>query len=90
MKVTHMRVKKTYPANQLRDYSTLFMRSEISRLLNNDHRSINLKIERYDKNLFEKDVTYLQYFKYLYKVLGKHYQNEYYFKNEFLNKWLKS
>ena len=85
-----MHIKRTYPVNQLRDYSSLFLRSEISRLLNNDHRSINLKIERYDKCLFEKDITYLQYYKYLYRVLGKHYQNEYYFKNEFLNKWLKS
>jgi hypothetical protein len=85
-----MHIKRTYPVNQLRDYSSLFLRNEITRLLNNDHRSINLKIERYDKCLFEKDITYLQYYKYLYRVLGKHYQNEYYFKNEFLNKWLKS
>jgi hypothetical protein len=85
-----MRLKRTYSINQLRDYSSLFLRSEISRLLNNDHRSVNHKIERYDRCLFKKDFTYLQYFKYLYKVLGKHYQNEYYFKNEFLNQWLKS
>lgn len=90
VKVTSMHIKRTYPVNQLRDYSSLFLRSEISRLLNNDHRSINLKIERYDAYLFEKDITYLQYYQYLYKVLGKHYQNEYYYKNEFLNHWLKS
>lgn len=85
-----MNLKKTYPVNQLRDYSSLFMRSEISRILDNDHSFINRKIERYDKYLFNKEITYLKYYKYIYKVLGKYYPNEYYYKNEFINKWLKS
>lgn len=85
-----MNIKKTYSVNQLRDYSSLFKRSEISRILNEDHSSINLKVKKYDKKLFNKDVTYLKYYKYIYKVLGKYYPNEYFYKNEFINKWLKS
>lgn len=84
-----MYLKKTYPINQLRDYSSLFMRGEIIRILNDDHSSINLKIGRYDKNLFNRKFTYLKYYRHLYKVLGKHYPNEYFYKNEFINKWLK-
>lgn len=84
-----MYLKKTYPVNQLRDYSSLFMRSEISRILKDDLSSINLKIDRYDKNLFNRKITYLKYYKHLYKVLGKYYPNEYFYKNEFINKWLK-
>ena len=85
-----MQIKKTYPVNQLRDYSSLFMRSEVIRILNEDHSSINKKVGRYDKNLFNKDITYLKYYKYIYKVLGKYYPNEYFCKNEFINKWLKN
>jgi hypothetical protein len=54
-----------------------------------DFTSINYKIERYDKHwLKSKKSSYIDYLKYVYSVLAVNYQNEYIFKNEFLNKWL--
>lgn len=81
-------MKKTYSNNQLRDYSTLFLRSEVNRIMRNDFNSFNAKIARYQKELTFKNDTYLSYLKKVYKVLEKHYPNEYIYKNEFLNKWL--
>lgn len=85
-----MGLRKTYPVNQLRDYSTLFMRSEITRILNKDYSSISKKAQRYDENLVGKGVNYLRYYRYIYKVLGKNYPNEYIYKNEFINQWLRN
>lgn len=78
-----------YHNSQLRDYSSLFSRSEVLSWLKMDFTSINFKIERYDENwLKSKKATYLDYLKYVYSVLVVNYQNEYIFKNEFLNEWL--
>lgn len=78
-----------YHNNQLRDYSSLFSRSEVLSWLKMDFNSINFKINRYDKNwLKEKKTTYLDYLRYVYSILANNYQNEYIFKNEFLNNWL--
>lgn len=78
-----------YQMNQLRDYSSLFSRSEVLSWLKMDFTSINYKIERYDgKWLKCQNSTYLDYLKYIYAVLADNYQNEYIFKNEFLNNWL--
>lgn len=78
-----------YQSDQLRDYSSLFSRSEVLSWLKMDFTSINFKIERYDENwLKTKDATYLDYLKYVYSILAINYQNEYVFKNEFLNEWL--
>lgn len=75
--------------NQLRDYSSLFSRSHVHSWLKLDFTSINFKIERYDIEwLNQYNTTYLDYLKYIYAVLVDNYQNEYIFKNEFLNKWL--
>lgn len=75
--------------NQLRDYSTLFSRSEVNRWLKGDFYSINIKIERY--NLIEqyKGNSYLNFLRNTYRILEKNYPNEYVLKNEFLNNWLK-
>ncbi|MDN3672434.1 sce7726 family protein [Flavobacterium branchiarum] len=81
-------MKTSYKINQLRDYSTLFSRSEVNRWMKNDFDSINLKIQRYDSNILNKKVNYLKYLKDVYKILRKFYANEYIYKNEFLNKWL--
>lgn len=35
-----------------------------------------------------KNATYIGYLKHLYKILERHYPNEYIFKNSFLNEWL--
>jgi hypothetical protein len=78
-----------YQINQLRDYSSLFSRSQALSWLKMDFSSINYKIERYDdKWLNSQNLTYLDYLKYVYSVLADNYQNEYVFKNEFLNNWL--
>lgn len=78
-----------YHINQLRDYSSLFSRSEVLAWLKMDFTSINHKIDRYDEKwLKSKKATYLDYLKHVYSVLLNNYQNEYIFKNEFLNKWL--
>lgn len=78
-----------YQINQLRDYSSLFSRSQVLSWLKMDFSSINFKIERYDKKWRSShNPTYLDYLKYIYFVLSENYQNEYIFKNEFLNNWL--
>src|SRR5690606_7805332 len=78
-----------YHNSQLRDYSSLFSRSQVLSWLKMDFTSINFKIERYDEKwLNNHNLTYLEYLKYVYSVLADDYQNEYIFKNEFLNNWL--
>lgn len=84
-----MRKEIKYKISQLRDYSSLFSRSQVLAWLKNDLSSINFKIERYDEKwLYKHNSTYLDYLKYIYSILANHYQNEYIFKNEFLNNWL--
>ena len=78
-----------YQINQLRDYSSLFSRSQVLSWLKMDFTSINFKIERYDEKwLNNHNTSYLDYLKYIYSILADNYQNEYIFKNEFLNNWL--
>ena len=78
-----------YQINQLRDYSSLFTRSQVLSWLKMDFSSINFKIERYDEKwLNNHNSTYLDYLKHIYSILADNYQNEYIFKNEFLNNWL--
>ena len=79
----------TFTSNQLRDFSTLFSRSEVNRWLKGDFNSIDIKLERY--NLIEKNKgnSYLKFLRNTYHILEKNYPNEYVLKNEFLNKWLK-
>lgn len=83
-----MKVKKSYTINELRDYSSLFTRSEVIKWCSNDLTSIKLKIERYGLPRIKKSATYLTYLKHLYSILARFYPNEYIYKNEFLNKWL--
>jgi hypothetical protein len=80
---------KTYSLNQLRDFSTLFSRSEVKRLLKGNFDSINLKLERYNLIEQNKGNSYLKFLRATYQILEKSYPNEYIVKNEFLNKWLK-
>jgi hypothetical protein len=84
-----MESKEKYSINQLRDYSALFSRSSASEWIKGDLTSIDLKIGRYDYDWFSrKNKSYSDYLKYVYRVLEKHYKNEYILKNTFLNKWL--
>ena len=78
-----------FTSNQLRDFSTLFSRSEVNRWLKGDFNSIDIKLERY--NLIDKNKgnSYLKFLRNTYHILEKNYPNEYVLKNEFLNKWLK-
>lgn len=76
-------------ANQLRDFSSLFSRSEVCRWLKDDFGSIDIKLSRY--NLFDENRgnSYLKVLKNIYKIIEKQYPNEYVVKNELLNQWLK-
>lgn len=81
--------KEEYTLNQLRDYSSLFSRSEVEQWSIGNFTSINQKITRYDNHWVSyKNATYISYLKHLYKILELHYPNEYIFKNTFLNEWL--
>ncbi len=79
----------TVSTNQLRDMSSLFMRSEVNRWLKSDFESIDIKLKRY--NLLEKNKgrTYLQVLIKTYKTIAQHYPNEYVVKNEFLGQIIK-
>lgn len=86
-----MEFEVKYHKHQLRDYSSLFSRKEILSWFKMDFKSINCKIERYDAKWRKSTkATYLDYLKYVYSILVLNYQNEYIFKNEFLNEWLLS
>ncbi len=83
-----MRIGQKYDINRLREYSSLFSRSEVSRWYKNDWSSLRLKIDRYDSAVLEKQCSYLFYLKQVYRVLERFYPNEYVYKNEFITKWL--
>ena len=46
------------------------------------------KIDRYDKPLLQKKLSYLAYLRKVYRILERFYPNEYVYKNEFITKWL--
>lgn len=78
-----------YSKNQLRDFSSLFSRSEVNRWFKDDFETIDLKLQRYKLSEKNKGNSYLTVLKQTYKLLEKHYPNEYILKNEFLTQWLK-
>ena len=73
-----MNIKKSYNVDQLRDYSSLFSRSEVSRWCKNDMTSLDLKITRYDTSIISNNWTYSIYLKHIYKIIEKFYPNEYF------------
>lgn len=84
-----MEAKTSYSQNQLRDYSSLFLRNEADLWMKNDFSSINYKIERYDEHwINSSNATYYDYLKHVYSILEKYYQNEYVLKNSFLTDWI--
>ncbi|WP_349351572.1 sce7726 family protein [Flagellimonas sp. MMG031] len=79
----------SFSINQLRDYSSLFSRNQVKSWFKNDFTSIYHKIIRYDEDWLTMDnTTFVEYLRYVYKILEGHYQNEYIFKNSFLNECL--
>jgi hypothetical protein len=66
-----MRLNKKYDIHQLRDYSSVFTRSEVMRWRESDWSSLRAKVERYDPNLLKSQCTYLTYIKYVYRVTGE-------------------
>jgi len=78
-----------YSKNQLRDFSSLFSRSEVKRWIKDDFESIDLKLRRYKLLEKNKGNSYLNILIQTYKILEKNYPNEYVLKNEFLTQWLK-
>lgn len=75
--------------HQLRDFSTLFLRSEVNRWRKGDFESINIKLSRYNLIERNKGNSYLRILRDTYQILEKEYPNEYILKNEFLNRWVK-
>lgn len=75
--------------NQLRDFSSLFTRSEVFRWMKDDFNSIDVKLKRYGLLEKKKGKPYLSILKETYSTIEKEYPNEYILKNEFLNQWLK-
>lgn len=83
-----MRLGKKYDINQLRDYASLFSRSEVNRWYVKDWSSLRLKIDRHTPSLLQQKCSYLSFLKQAYRVLERFYPNEYVYKNEFISKWL--
>jgi hypothetical protein len=84
-----MRHNAPYSQNQLRDYSSLFTRSEVLNWLKGDLSSIIYKVERYDKHRLSSAVlNHVDFLKHVYYILEAHYQNEYVVKNTFINEFL--
>ena len=83
-----MAQRTKYNIQQLRDYSSCFLRNEVGRWYNNDFSSLRIKIDRYDSIQFEKGGTYLNYLKRVYRILERYYPNQYVYKNEFIKQWL--
>ncbi len=75
---------------QLRDFSSLFSRSEVKRWFKNDFSAIDIKLKHYQLHEKYKGKSYLNLLQKTYKRLEKHYPNEYVLKNEFLKNWLKT
>ena len=73
---------------QLRGYSSLFSTKNAIRWLSGDLSLIQAKITRHNKTWIDINKSYFDYLKYVYKVLERNYQNEYIFKNAFLNSTL--
>lgn len=81
--------KVIYSKNQLRDYSSIFLRNEVISWFKGNFNSLDVKINRYSDNIPKASKTnYLTFIKHAYSVLEKNYQNEYLLKNTFLTKWL--
>jgi|SRR5690554_1039617 len=81
--------KIEFTKNRLRDYSSLFLRSNVNSYLKGDTSKIDYKIDRYDTHWRnKKGSTYLEYIRFVYEVMQYNYRNEYFYKNELLNDWL--
>lgn len=76
--------------NQLRDFSSLFTRSEVNRWFEEDFESIDINLQRYQLTKMNKGISYLNILRKAYKILVEKYPNEYILKNEFLTQWLKN
>ncbi len=59
--------------NQLRDFSSLFTRSEVNRWFKEDFESIDIKLQRYQLTKKNKGNSYLNILKQAYKILEKQY-----------------
>lgn len=84
-----MRNKENFSISELRDFSKLFSRKEVQCWLKNDFESLKLKIDKYGLHKKYTGISYLKLLKKVYRILEEKYPNEYIYKNEFLNKWLK-
>lgn len=76
--------------HKLRSYSSVFSSTSFLKLLKyDDYSFIDEKIEAFDKSRIGKGIyTYYDYIQYIYSKLARNYQNEYVYKNTFVNKLL--
>jgi hypothetical protein len=75
--------------NLLRDFSSIFTRSEVNLIIKGNLDTIDFKIERYYNKIPKTAlISYSKFLKHSYNVLEQHYQNEYVLKNSFLTNWL--
>ncbi|WP_203293502.1 sce7726 family protein [Luteirhabdus pelagi] len=75
--------------NLLRDFSSIFTRSEAQLILKGNLDTVDFKIKRYYNRIPQSALTsYSKFLKHCYNVLEQHYQNEYVIKNSFLTNWL--
>lgn len=73
---------------RLRSYSSIFSRSVFSDIIKyDDYTRLNILLNRYDSRK-EHFSTYLDYIKYIYRIIAKDYRCEYIYKNEIINKLL--
>lgn len=83
--------KETYSnKDRLRDYSTIFSRRVFREIIEyGDFSYIDVIAARYDNNIVTtKYPTYIQYIKYIYRLLSKEYKCEYIYKNTIINELL--
>ena len=81
---------KDINTEKMRCYSSIFSSTSFNNLfIKDDYSFITNKVMRYDlDNLGIKFTSYLDYLKYIYRELQKHYRCEYIYKNSIINELL--
>ena len=76
---------------RLRSYSSIFSRMSLYPVMESDDCSLlDMKISRFDSyNVGKKFITYLDYLKFVYVELRKHYRCEYIYKNTLIDSLIK-
>jgi hypothetical protein len=82
-------MKSNFDIERLRSYSCIFSRSVFSNIIdNNDCSRLDRLFNRFDSKK-NKEWTYFDYLKYLYRTLSENYRCEYIYKNTLVDSLLK-